>query len=109
MLNPGNFHRARNEFLDSTKEEYAKAVKDDNVKEVHQDICRWYYLRFPVSKGDSYEPTQAELAAVDDNAAPTCESNPEGWDSMTDNERSTALKEHSAFVRAKNAVGAQLT
>ncbi|KAE9403293.1 hypothetical protein BT96DRAFT_795367, partial [Gymnopus androsaceus JB14] len=66
MPNPGAFQGARKQFLESTKEEYAEAVRDGDVKEIRQDICRRYYLRFPVSKGDNYEPTQAELDAVDD-------------------------------------------
>jgi len=109
MPNPGNFKGARKAFIDSVKEEYAKAVKEGDVKEIRQDICRRYYLRFPVSKGDDYEPTQAELDAVDDKAPPGREANPEGWESMTTEEQGAALRERGDFVRAKNAVGAQLT
>lgn len=109
MPNPGNFKGARKAFIDSVEEQYAKAVKEGDVKEIRQDICRRYYLRFPFSKGDDYEPTQAELDAVDDKAPPGREANPEGWEMMTTEEQGAALREHGDFVRAKNAVGAQLT
>lgn len=108
MPNPGQFHHAREAFLDSVKEEYAQAVKQNAVKEKRLDIIRRYYLRFPVAKGDSYEPTAEELAAVDDSAAPPEEArrptNPE-----EQAEYDKQLKEHGAFVRAKNGVSANLT
>ncbi|KAE9396318.1 hypothetical protein BT96DRAFT_790502, partial [Gymnopus androsaceus JB14] len=70
MPNPGNFCGARKVFLESTREEYTQAARDGNVKEVRQDICRQYYLHFPVSKGDDYEPSEAELNAVNNKAPP---------------------------------------
>lgn len=108
MPNPGHFHRAQEAFLESVKEEYAQAVKQNVVKEKLLDIIRRYYLRFPVVKGDGYEPTAEELAAVDDNSAP-----PEEARRLTNPEEQAEydkqLKEHGEFVRVKNAVGAYLT
>ena len=108
MPNPGSFQGARKVFIESVKGEYAQAAKDGDVKEIRQDIFQRYYLCFPVSKGDAYEPTQAELEAVNNKAPPRREENPEGWEGMSTEERSAVMKERGEFVRAKNAVSAQL-
>lgn len=107
MPNPGHFNGAREAFLESVKEEYAQAVKANAVKEKQADIIRRYYLRFPVAKGDSYEPTAEELAAVDDKATP-----PEETHQITSPEdqveHDRLVQVHGDYVRVKNGVGAHL-
>lgn len=106
MPNPGHFNGAREAFLDSVKAEFAQAVKANAVKEKRADIIRCYYLRFPVAKGDSYEPTAEELAAVDDKATPQ-EETPQIKSPEDQAEYDKQVKAHGEFVRVKNGVSAR--
>lgn len=108
MPNPGHFTGARETFLNSVKDEFAQAVKANAVKEKRADIIRRYYLRFPVSKGDTYEPTAEEIAAVDDKVTPP-EETPQITSPEDQAEYDRKLKEQGEFIRVKNGVGAQVT
>ena len=68
MVNPGAFKGLRKEFLDSQKELYASAVRDNHVADTVADIQRRYFKRFPVTLSHMQEPTEEFLATVDDNA-----------------------------------------
>lgn len=68
MPNPGSFHGARKAFLLSQKAEFAAAVKDHNAAEILSQILRRFFKRFPIDLPDDYEPSEAQLAAVDDDA-----------------------------------------
>ncbi|PPQ84248.1 hypothetical protein CVT24_012931 [Panaeolus cyanescens] len=70
MVNPGAFKGKRLAFMISCKPEYAKAVEDGTEGDAVASIQQRYFNRFPVDMGVDVEPTDEELAAVDDDAAP---------------------------------------
>lgn len=68
MVNPGSFQGARRQFLEDEKEGYIQAAVDGVLPDRLADIQRRFFKRFPIDRGDDYEPTADELAAVDDDA-----------------------------------------
>lgn len=68
MVNRGSFQGRRKEFLLSQKADYALAVRDRHTAETLSQILRKYFKRFPIDLPDSHEPTEEQLASVDDNA-----------------------------------------
>lgn len=69
MVNPGVFHGRRKEFLLGERAAYAEAVQCGSAVDAIGDIWRRFFKRFPIDMPDDKEPTDEELAAVDDEAA----------------------------------------
>ena len=67
MVNPGAFQGARKAFLLGEKEAYSQAVDEGYVPEAVAKIQRRYFKRFPVDLPDNVEPSEEQLAAVDDD------------------------------------------
>lgn len=97
MPNPGSFHGARKAFLISQKAEYAAAVKDHNAAEALSHILRRFFKRFPIDLPDDFEPSETQLAAVDDNAP-----DPVLSDHGTTTESDSDLEIQSAGPSARN-------
>lgn len=68
MVNPGSFKGARKAFLLSQKLEYALAVKEHRSTEALSLILRAFFRRFPIHLSNDYEPSEDELALIDDTA-----------------------------------------
>ncbi|KAJ3487040.1 hypothetical protein NLJ89_g11753 [Agrocybe chaxingu] len=69
MVNPGAFQGARKTFLMGEKPGYAAAVQGGYAADQLALIQRQFFKRFPIDKGDTYEPTMEEIEAVDDGEA----------------------------------------
>ncbi|KAF9539374.1 hypothetical protein CPC08DRAFT_651195 [Agrocybe pediades] len=82
MVNPGAFQGARKEFLLGEKAAYVAGVQGGYSKDALAFIQRRYFKRFPIEMPQDQEPSQAELAAVDDEK-PDPEIGPLDEDSMT--------------------------
>ncbi|THU86882.1 hypothetical protein K435DRAFT_557738, partial [Dendrothele bispora CBS 962.96] len=69
MVNPGTWHGQRLKFLEEHREQYDAAAKVGNDKEEISSILRAWFRRFPAAKPDSWEPSEEELQAINDNQA----------------------------------------
>ncbi len=68
MVNSGSFSGQRKLYLQSQVTQYTEGVKNETPTTTMDTIVRGYFLRFPVAKPEDWEPTEVEMAAVDDNA-----------------------------------------
>lgn len=68
MVNPGAFVGSRAEFLKGEKPVYATAVVQGYTRDALSTISRRYFKRYPVDLPHSEEPTEEQLASVDDEA-----------------------------------------
>ncbi|PPQ76848.1 hypothetical protein CVT24_010585, partial [Panaeolus cyanescens] len=69
MVRPGSFQGKRLEFLMSCEEEYALAHDDGTLDDAIARILQRFFNRFPLEMDNSVEPTDEELAAIDDDQA----------------------------------------
>lgn len=69
MPNPGKFHGKRKVFLTSKRAVFAAGVDKNQMGDVLMQILRAYFKRFPVDWPEEKEPTDEELAAVNDGDA----------------------------------------
>ncbi|KAH9474964.1 hypothetical protein JR316_0012063 [Psilocybe cubensis] len=69
MPNPGGFQGLQKAFLLEQKPLYEKAVEQQLVSETLADISRRFLKRLPLDKPESWEPTEDELAAINDDEA----------------------------------------
>ena len=67
MPNPGIFHGLRLEFLLGEMAGYSAAVAKGTKDEFTKDVLRRYFKRFPPSLPADEEPSEEDLAAVDDS------------------------------------------
>ncbi|KAJ3495417.1 hypothetical protein NLJ89_g10626 [Agrocybe chaxingu] len=77
MVHPGAFQGARKAFLMLEKPGYAVAVQEGYAADQLALIQRRFFKRFPIDKGDTYEPTPEEIEAIDDNEADADERSPD--------------------------------
>ena len=68
MVNPGAFRGSRKAFLIEQKPSYKAAVLGGFAAECICDIQRRFFKRYPIHLGDNEEPSEEDLAKVDDNA-----------------------------------------
>lgn len=68
MVNPGAFQGARRAFLLSQKPAYAAAVVAGTIGDCIAGIQRRFFKRFPLDMDETEEPSDNDLAAVDDDA-----------------------------------------
>jgi hypothetical protein len=81
MGNPGAFKGKQLEYLISTKPDYAQAVSEEKADDWLLNEFRKFFLRFDPDKGEHYQPTDEELASVDDSQ-PAREIQPPDQESM---------------------------
>ena len=67
MVNLAIFRGRREEFLLAQLPGYQSAVTQGTKDEYLKNVLRRYFKRFPPSRPHQYEPTEAELEAVDDS------------------------------------------
>ncbi|KAL0569215.1 SERTA domain-containing protein 3 [Marasmius crinis-equi] len=69
MVNPGAFHGSRRTFLESAVPDYFKAVQEGVGPEFLQTAIRRYLKHYPVDLLDDVEPSDAQLASVNNDEA----------------------------------------
>ncbi|THU82071.1 hypothetical protein K435DRAFT_808574 [Dendrothele bispora CBS 962.96] len=62
------FSGKRLAFLESQKDAFIIASKNNEGKAKKEEIVKAFFRRFPAKHEESWEPTDAELEAIDDNA-----------------------------------------
>ncbi|SJL18892.1 uncharacterized protein ARMOST_22494 [Armillaria ostoyae] len=67
MVNPGAFRGKHKVFLMDEQEDYVQAVKEDRAAEQVADVFRRYLKHFPIALPDDVDPSDEELAKVDDS------------------------------------------
>ncbi|KAK7021084.1 hypothetical protein VNI00_017530 [Paramarasmius palmivorus] len=100
MPNPGSFKGVQLAFLERERAGYDNAHKDGVGPEHVADIIRRFLLRFPVTKPQDYQPSEEELAAVDDNQPYPELAEPTQAEGMSDEAYEDLLAE---FQRLKDA------
>lgn len=68
MPNPGTFRGKRGAYLLSQAGFYKQAVKENKVADANKKIIQGYFRRFPPEHPFDWEPTDAFLEGVDDDA-----------------------------------------
>ncbi len=68
MVNPGAFRGKRKGFLMDKREGYGLAMQEDHAAEAVANITCRYLKRFPTSMSDNVEPSNEDLARIDDGA-----------------------------------------
>jgi hypothetical protein len=96
MVNPGVFREKQLDFLNSCREDYTRAVAEDRASEYVLDAQRRFFLRFDPEKGQHHQPSDDELAAVDDNE-PAKEIHPPDEESMSEEEYKEKRREWFAL------------
>ncbi|KAL0576159.1 SERTA domain-containing protein 3 [Marasmius crinis-equi] len=69
MVNPGAFQGSRKSYLEAALPGYFKAVEQGCGPEFLQTTIRGYLKRYPIDLDEKTEPTEEQLARVDDNEA----------------------------------------
>ncbi|KAL0564949.1 SERTA domain-containing protein 3 [Marasmius crinis-equi] len=104
MVNPGAFHGSRKSFLKSAVSDYFKAVQEGVGPEFLQTTIRRYLKRYPVDLSDDVEPSDAQLASVNDDEASEDVYPPEKEPDETEEtfkERERAFEEYKKETKAK--------
>ncbi len=100
MVHPGTFQGKHKHFLMSKREGYVQAVQEDRAAEQIADVFRRYIKRFPISMPDNVEPSDEDLAKIDDSAL-----DPE---TVVPDESSLPLDQYAKIFTEMEAEGALL-